>query len=59
MPLPSIDMEWGLRLGQSEQESGQRWSRGELDNAFKSFVEITQNASRSGQARRSGSVLYG
>lgn len=48
-PLPPIDMEWGLRLVHSEQETDQRWSREELENAFKSFVENTQKTFRRGK----------
>ena len=48
-PLPPIDMKWGLRLVDGEQETNQHWPREEIERAFKSYVESARHAFRGGR----------
>ena len=48
-PLLPIDMAWGKRLVDSEEEVTQRWPREELDAAFDGYVESCQRAFATGR----------
>lgn len=48
IPLPPLDMNWGLHLVDSEEEVPRRWSREELEAAFDAYVNACLRA-RSGR----------